>query len=155
MSSITATRRAAGTEWVPEGGWAARLRWIVLVVLALATAPFLHLVNTGGAMSTGYAIQDLRAERDRWRMRNQQLELELAKAHSLAWIEQEAVRRLGMQRPSQVTTVRLQSSPPAAEAQPARSVNTAASPAPAAAEGRIPEWSRRLAEVLGRLDQLR
>ena len=81
-----------------------RLIWVVLVALVLL-APPAHLAQTSGVLATGYTIQRLQTERKAWQVKNQQLELELAKARSLAWIETEAVHRLRMQRPSQQSVV--------------------------------------------------
>jgi hypothetical protein len=81
-----------------------RLIWVVLVAL-VALAPPAHLAQTSGVLATGYTIQRLQGERTAWQVKNQQLELELAKARSLAWIETEAVHRLGMQRPSEQSMV--------------------------------------------------
>ena len=66
-----------------------------------ALAPPAYLLQTGGALTTGYEIQKLERERTVWLNRNQQLEVEIARARSLAWVEHEAVHRLGMQRPAQ------------------------------------------------------
>jgi hypothetical protein len=80
--------------------------WLALVVL-LGMAPPAYLLQTGGALTTGYEIQKLERERTAWLNRNQQLEVEIARARSLAWVEHEAVNRLGMQRPQQTTMVRV------------------------------------------------
>ena len=58
-----------------------------------------YLLQTSGVASTGYEIQRLQSERDDWQLRNEQLQLELAKRQSLTWIESEATGRLGMVRP--------------------------------------------------------
>lgn len=89
-----------------------RLIWVVLVALVLL-APPAHLAQTSGALATGYTIQRLQDQRNAWRVKNQQLELELTKARSLAWIETEAVHRLGMQRPAQQTVVAIDVAVPA------------------------------------------
>lgn len=88
-----------------------RLIWVVLVAL-VALAPPAHLAQTSGVLATGYTIQRLQAERKAWQVKNEQLELELAKARSLAWIETQAVHRLGMQRPSQQSVVAIDVSIP-------------------------------------------
>jgi len=59
-----------------------------------------YLSQASGLATTGYDIQRLQQERDAWRLRNEQLRLELAKARSLAWVEAQATSRLGM-RPAQ------------------------------------------------------
>jgi hypothetical protein len=81
---------------------------LVLLILALlGLAPPLYLLQTGGALTTGYEIQKLERERAIWMNRNQQIEVEIARARSLAWVEHEAVYRLKMQRPSQHVIVRM------------------------------------------------
>jgi hypothetical protein len=90
-------------------------RATVLVLLGLvlvALAPPAYLLQTGGMLTTGYNIQRLQQERSAWIVKNEQLEAELAKARSLAWIEHEAVTRLGMQPASQPTIVRMDVPPP-------------------------------------------
>ena len=119
MSSLAPVRPETDAGWL-LGRWRlrdvrlGRWRLAALVLLALvALAPTAYLAQTGGVLATGYTIQRLRAERNAWKVRNQQLELELAKARSLAWIETEAVTRLRMQRPAQQTVVRVDATPPA------------------------------------------
>ena len=51
--------------------------------------------------------------------RNAQLRVELAKVRSLTWVEHEAVSRLKMQKPGQLTYLKLDAVAPAA-AEPAR-----------------------------------
>lgn len=98
----------------PEVRRPSRLLLIVLFLLALA--PPAYLLQTGGALTRGYEIQKLERERAIWLNRNQQLEVEIAKARSLAWVEHEAVHRLGMQRPPQHVVVRIDRPvPPSAE----------------------------------------
>jgi cell division protein FtsL len=58
----------------------------------------MYLLQASGVATTGYDIQRLQAERDDWQLRNEQLQLELAKRRSLTWIEAEATSRLGMVR---------------------------------------------------------
>jgi len=87
--------------------------WLLLGLALVAMAPPLYLLQTGGAMTTGYNIQRLQQERASWIVRNEQLQTEIAKANSLAWVEHEAVYRLGMQRPAQQTTIRMDVPPPA------------------------------------------
>jgi hypothetical protein len=48
--------------------------------------------------TAGYELQRLETERAAWMARNEQLELEIAKRLSLAWVEADAVDRLGMVR---------------------------------------------------------
>ena len=89
---------------------------LLLGVVLVALAPPAYLLQTGGALTTGYNIQKLQQERAAWIIRNEQLETEIAKAHSLVWVEHEAVYRLGMQRPAQQTVVRMDVPPPSTAA---------------------------------------
>jgi hypothetical protein len=79
---------------------------VTLIGLVAAT----YLAYSGNVATSSYSLQRLRAERDAWRTRNDQLRLELAKVHSLRWVEREAVDRLKMHRPSQQTYLRVEPS---------------------------------------------
>src|SRR5215475_6603895 len=87
-------------------------RLVLLVLLLLGLAPPAYLLQTGGALTTGYEIQKLERERASWINRNQQLEVEIARARSLPWVEHEAVYRLQMQRPAQQIVVRVDAPAP-------------------------------------------
>src|SRR5918912_585987 len=93
-----------------------RRAWVPLAILGMGLACLLSSMQLGRVATSGYDLQRLQAERDEWRQRNQQLELELAKVQSLAWIEVEAVRRLGMQKASRVAFLEVAPPPSAAEA---------------------------------------
>jgi hypothetical protein len=71
---------------------------IAPLVLALLASPALYLSVTSEAVTTGATVERLRTEREQWRQQNRQLEYELAKLQSLAWVENEAVTRLEMRR---------------------------------------------------------
>jgi hypothetical protein len=87
---------------------------VILGLMLIALAPPAYLLQTGGALTTGYNIQRLQQERAAWIVKNEQLEAELAKARSLAWVEHEAIYRLGMQPAGQPTVVRMDVPPPRA-----------------------------------------
>ena len=92
-------------------------RLLLAILVLLGMAPPAYLLQTGGALTTGYEIQKLERERTVWINRNQQLEVEIARARSLAWVEHEAVNRLGMQRAQSPVVVRVDAPvPPLAEA---------------------------------------
>lgn len=76
--------------------------WLPVLALLFGLAALIYLVQTSSVATTGYDIQRLERERSAWRLRNEQLQLELAKLGSLAWIEHEATTRLGMVRPDRV-----------------------------------------------------
>lgn len=72
--------------------------WIGIVLLLVTAAVGLYLVQMSLVATAGYDLQRLEVERDGWRARNEQLDLELAKRRSLPWVESQAVQRLGMVR---------------------------------------------------------
>lgn len=129
----------AGQRQPLSAAWVARpSRLLVVVLVLLALAPPAYLLQTGGALTAGYTIQTLEKERASWQVRNQQLEVEIARARSLAWVEHEAVHRLGMRRPAEQLVVRMEIPPPAV-IQPrvprAPEAAATATPAPAAQDG--------------------
>lgn len=103
----------AALEWqdarLPIVGRIWARSWLPAILLAGCLVALMYLLQTSGVATTGYDIQRLQAERDDWQLRNEQLQLELAKRHSLTWIESEATGRLGMVRaePTALTYVRL------------------------------------------------
>jgi hypothetical protein len=72
--------------------------WLPSILLAACVVALMYLLQTSGVATAGYDIQRLEGERDDWELRNEQLQLELAKRQSLTWIESEATGRLGMVR---------------------------------------------------------
>ncbi|MGE3269998.1 MAG: hypothetical protein AB7P40_14695 [Chloroflexota bacterium] len=125
-------------------------RALLLVLALLALAPPAYLLQTGGAMSTGYEIQKLERERTAWMNRNQQLEVEIAKARSLAWVEHEAVHRLGMQRPAEQLRIQVNSIPTAPET---RLLRRGAEPIPAQPIEEGPSWVDAVTSVAATLTQ--
>src|SRR3954468_8886219 len=87
---------------------------VPLVILGLGLALLLYSMQLGSLTTSGYDLQRLQSERDEWRQRNEQLDLEWAKVQSLAWIKVEAAKRLGMAKAPHVTY--LETSPGAAVA---------------------------------------
>lgn len=102
---------AAALEWrdarLPVLGRVWAVAWLPSVLLAACLVALVYLLQTSSVTTTGYDIQHLQQERDDWRLRDEQLRLELAKRQSLTWIESEATGRLGMVRaePTTVTYV--------------------------------------------------
>lgn len=128
-----------------------RHRGLVLAgLLLIGLAPPAYLLQTGGALSTGYTIQRLQTEQTQWMVKNEQLGAEIARARSLAWVEAEAVNRLGMQRPAQQIVVRVDVPPPSPTApRPPTSTRGKADATPSvAAESSWPTW---VGAVLGSL----
>jgi cell division protein FtsL len=101
----------AARRWAPIALPVLRLPEVALQIaplfLALLVAPAVYLSVTSEAVTTGATVEHLRTEREQWRQQNRQLEYELAKLQSLAWVENEAINRLGMQpaRPVAYLTV--------------------------------------------------
>lgn len=102
--------------------------WVPLVILGIGLVVLLYSMQLGSVTTSGYDLQRLQLERNEWRQRNEQLLLELAKVQSLAWIEVEAVQRLGMRRAEHVSYLEL-AAPPAAELDRADEPAAGASPA--------------------------
>jgi hypothetical protein len=108
MSSIAPGRsRDEPSRMLAAPGLRKPSRLLIFVVILLGFAPPAYLLQTGGALTTGYEIQKLEHERGVWLNRNQQLEVEIARARSLIWVEHEAVHRLGMQRPVEPMVVQV------------------------------------------------
>ena len=97
-------RAPVGREHVNGAAWIAGLQaagWMPLVALLAGFISLVYLITTSSVATTGYNIQRLERDRDEWIARNEQLELELAKVHSLAWVEAQATSRLGMVKAEQ------------------------------------------------------
>jgi hypothetical protein len=105
--------RPAALEWqdarLPILGRLWATAWLPSILLAACLVALMYLLQTSGIATTGYDIQRLQTERDDWQLRNEQLQLELAKRQSLTWIESEATGRLGMVRaePTALTYVKV------------------------------------------------
>jgi hypothetical protein len=113
MSSLAAASPVSGnTRQIGRFHIGRPMGLLLVGLLLVALAPPAYLLQTGGALTTGYNIQRLQQERAAWIVRNEQLQAEIAKAHSLPWVEHEAVYRLGMQRPTQQAVVRMDVPPP-------------------------------------------
>jgi hypothetical protein len=104
------------------------ITWLGIVLLLITAALGLYLVQISLVATSGYERQRLEAERDGWRARNEQLELELAKRRSLVWVEAQAVQRLGMLRPNKPEYLVVDE--PAATAGPSTPAVTGAAAAP-------------------------
>jgi hypothetical protein len=124
-----------------------RRAWVPLAILAVGLVMLLYSMQLGGVTASGYDLQRLEAERNEWRQRNEQLELELAKVQSLAWIEVEATRRLGMQRAERVTYLEVVP-PPDTAGPPADPVPAARVAAPAARPDLLGLWRMLLTHLV-------
>lgn len=69
--------------------------WILASLLFVTAVLNFYVFQVSVVATSAYELQGLHRERDGWRARNEQLQLEVARAHSLRWIEFEAAR-LGM-----------------------------------------------------------
>ena len=151
MSAIAPGRPIAGSARLLAGPTVRRPgRLLLLVLLLLGLAPPAYLLQTGGALTTGYEIQKLERERTAWINRNQQLEVEIARARSLVYVEHEAVHRLKMQRPAHHTVVRMDT--PIPEPSDTRLLRRGAESLPAVPVEVGPGWLQALgvlAESLG------
>jgi len=105
-------RPPAALEWadttLPGLGKIRATGWLPAVLLAACAVALMYLIQTSGVATVGYDVQALQDESKQWELRNEQLRLELAKVKSLAWVESEAVGRLGMVKPDEVTNVKVE-----------------------------------------------
>ncbi len=90
-------------------------RAVTSLVFITAVLTF-YIFQVSVIATSSYDLQSLERERDGWRSRNEQLQLELAKARSLEWVGFEATQRLGMVRGENVLYVSLPPSPSAISA---------------------------------------
>ena len=67
-----------------------------------------YVAQTSELTTTGYNIQELQIEESSWKLKNEQLMLEVARARSLAVVEKDATERLLMVRPKDVVYLRVQ-----------------------------------------------
>lgn len=135
LESLAPRRRLFG--WAPGRHGKVTALWLVPVI-ALTVLSTSYLATTGETVTMGATVQHLRAERDTQREVNRQLEFELAKLQSLAWVENEAITRLGMERASpSVFLVANRGLPPSSRSFPA---SLARKPAPPSVGERIPIW---------------
>ncbi len=70
--------------------------WLPLASVLIGIASLFYLTQTSDVATTGYSIQELQAEENNWKLRNEQLSLQLAQARSLATVEEQATKRLLM-----------------------------------------------------------
>ncbi len=83
--------------------------WLPLASVLLGIASLFYLAQTSELTTTGYSIQELQLEESNWKLKNEQLSLELARARSLSAVEAEATKRLLMVQPKDVVYLRGQS----------------------------------------------
>jgi hypothetical protein len=76
--------------------------WLPLMSVLAGIICLLYLALTSDLTATGYNIQQLQAEESNWKLRNEQVMLEVARARSLAVVEAEAVERLKMVSPDRL-----------------------------------------------------
>ncbi|MSQ23042.1 MAG: hypothetical protein EXR58_00590 [Chloroflexi bacterium] len=70
--------------------------WIGGSLLFLTAVLNFYVFQVSVVATSAYEVQALQREQDVWRGRNQQLQLEVAKARSLRWVEYSANQQLGM-----------------------------------------------------------
>ena len=101
MAQMVGEMVAAPSPSVPFRAALPRWRvvlWLGALTALVAVVAASYLAYTGSVATASYSIQRLQAERDAWRIKNEQLRVELGKARSLTWIEHEAVTRLKMHK---------------------------------------------------------
>ena len=76
--------------------------WLPVAIILAGIVCLFYLAQTSAMASTGYNIQDLQAQESNWKLRNEQLALEVSSARSLASVESQAVTRLLMVPAKQV-----------------------------------------------------
>lgn len=70
--------------------------WVPLVAVLLGIIGLFYLAQASDVTAMGYSIQELQVEEANWKLKNEQLRLELSRAKSLTVIEKEAATRLLM-----------------------------------------------------------
>ncbi len=85
-----ASRVATKSE---SAGYAA---WLPLVAVLVGIASLFYLAQTSELTTASYNIQELRVEEGNWRLRNEQLALQLSQAKGLSVVEAQATGRLLM-----------------------------------------------------------
>jgi hypothetical protein len=70
--------------------------WAVATLLFFTAVLNFYIFQVSVVATSSYELQRLERDRDAWRAQNEQLQVELAKARSLGWIEFQATDRLGM-----------------------------------------------------------
>lgn len=76
--------------------------WLPLMSVLIGIVCLLYLAQASELTTTGYNIQQLQAEESHWKLRNEQIALDIASAKSLAVVESEATGRLGMVHPKEL-----------------------------------------------------
>lgn len=93
--------------------------WLPLASVLVGVASLFYLAQTSDLTTTGYSIQELQQEESNWKLRNEQLALEVAKSKSLAAVEAEAINRLLMVRPKEVVYLQVRPDDQSARVTPA------------------------------------
>ena len=87
------------------------LPWAVASLLFVTAVLNFYIFQVSVVATSSYELQGLERDRNAWRAQNEQLELELAKARSLGWVEFQAIDRLGMARGQDALYIRLSAAP--------------------------------------------
>lgn len=92
-----------------------RVALVLGVFCLVALLSLVYVSQTSVVSSAGYEVGTLESARDYWKLRNDQLGLQIAEARSLATVEREA-KRLGMGPPERVIYLQVSPAPlPAVE----------------------------------------
>jgi hypothetical protein len=97
--SSPAARRKQATAWLAPS-------LLVALSLALLLAGLVYLSQASSVATGGYDLLRLQAERDRWRVRNEQLSYKIVELSSLARVEREARANLQLVQPEQLLYLR-------------------------------------------------
>jgi Zn-dependent protease with chaperone function len=98
---IAAPARPTAAAPLAVSAGRARLALVAVVFALVAILAFVDVSQTSVLSAAGYQVGTLESARDYWKLRNDQLDLEIAEARSLATVEREA-KRLGMGPPARV-----------------------------------------------------
>jgi hypothetical protein len=93
--SAPAARRSQATAWLAPS-------LLLALSFALLLAGLVYLSQASSVATGGYDLLRLQAERDRWRIRNEQLSYTIVELSSLARVEKDARDHLQLVRPEQL-----------------------------------------------------
>jgi hypothetical protein len=108
---------------------AGAITWLLLASVLAGIASLFYLTQTSEVATTGYSIQELNQEESTWKLRNEQLSLDVARARSLAAVETEATTRMLMTRPKTVVYLQPKSTQPPDRPSPASRGDARSAPA--------------------------
>jgi cell division protein FtsL len=121
MTSASRSKASAATATVPRALISPSLPLALIVAaVVVGVAALVPLAQSSNATSTKGSVQELERQRDDWRARVQELEMEVATMGSLNRIEKEAIERLKMEAPQDVRYMRIDEPAPRERKLPSR-----------------------------------